>query len=63
MEIEEIREQSESELHAILDEKKEALQNLRFKRVTDVIEDSSQFKKLKKDIARVLTVLNEREEE
>ncbi len=63
MRAEELREKSERELHELLREKREALSNLRFKRVTDVIEDSSQFDKTKRDIARILTVLNEREGE
>lgn len=61
MDIEEIRDYPDNELELLLDEKKEALQNLRFKLVTDVIEDSSQFKKLRKDIARIRTVMNNRD--
>ncbi len=63
MRAEELREKPEDELHDLLKEQREALSNLRFKRVTDVIEDSSQFDKLKRDIARILTVLNDRDRE
>ncbi len=61
MRPEELRDRTEEELHNLLGEKREALSNLRFKRVTDVIEDPSKFEKTKRDIARILTVLNERE--
>jgi len=62
MRAEELRDKTERDLQDLLREKREALSNLRFKRVTDVIEDSSQFDKTKRDIARILTVLNERDD-
>ncbi len=63
MRPEELREEPTEELHELLREKREALSNLKFKRVTDVIEDPSQFTHLKKDIARILTIINERRKE
>lgn len=63
MRPEELREQSEQDLQELLSEKRETLSNLRFKRVTDVIEDPSKFEHTKRDIARILTILNERENE
>jgi large subunit ribosomal protein L29 len=62
MRPEELRDRTEEELQNLLSEKREALSNLRFKRVTDVIEDPSKFEKTKRDIARILTILNEREQ-
>lgn len=59
MRPEELRDKTEQELQQLLSEKREALSNLRFKRVTDVIEDPSKFEKTKRDIARILTILNE----
>lgn len=59
MRPEELRDKTEPELQQLLSEKREALSNLRFKRVTDVIEDPSKFEKTKRDIARILTILNE----
>jgi large subunit ribosomal protein L29 len=59
MRPEELRDKTEQDLQDLLSEKREALSNLRFKRVTDVIEDPSKFEKTKRDIARILTILNE----
>ncbi len=61
MRPEEIRDKTEQEQQELLREKREALSNLRFKRVTDVIEDPSKFEKTKRDIARILTIMNEDE--
>ena len=63
MSIKDLRELSVSELeNKILDLKKE-LMDARFSLATSQIEDTSVFKKIKKEIAQTNTVLNEKEEE
>lgn len=63
MKISEIRQYSTEELHNLLREKREYLFSLRAQAVTEKLEDPSQIKKTKRDIARILTVLNERNRE
>ncbi len=63
MKISEIREYSTEELHNILKDKREYLFSLRAQAVTEKLEDPSQIKKTKRDIAKILTVLNERNRE
>ena len=48
---------SESELLVQLEEMQEALQNLRFQKSMQQLEDLSQIKKIKKKIARINTVI------
>ena len=48
---------SESELLIQLEEMQEALQNLRFQKSMQQLEDLSQIKKMKKKIARIKTVV------
>ena len=48
---------SVSELLIQLDEMQEALQNLRFQKSMQQLEDLSQIKKVKKKIARINTVI------
>ena len=48
---------SESELLIKLEEMQEALQNLRFQKSMQQLEDLSQIKKMKKKIARIKTVI------
>jgi len=63
MSIKDLRELSVSELeNKILDLKKE-LMEARFSLATSQIEDTSIFKKIKKEIAQTNTVLKEKEEE
>lgn len=57
----ELRNLSDDELLVRLDESKEELFNLRFQRESGRLEDMSQFRRLKRDVARILTVLRERE--
>ncbi len=57
----ELRELPEEELRQHLTEQKEELFNLRFQLVTGQLDDSSRLKKVKREIARCLTVLRERE--
>jgi large subunit ribosomal protein L29 len=57
----EIRELPNEEINRELAEKRRALFNLRFQRETEQLERPAELRKIKKDIARLLTVLHERE--
>jgi large subunit ribosomal protein L29 len=55
------KDMAEDELHKKLDDLVKGLFNLRFRKVTDVVENPAQFKKDRRNIARIKTVLRERE--
>jgi large subunit ribosomal protein L29 len=57
----ELRELPDDELRQKLSESKEELFNLRFQIVTGQLDDPRRIKTVKREIARVLTVLRERE--
>jgi len=57
----EFRARSNEELQENLKELKESLFGLRFQQILGQLEDVTQLKKAKKDIARIQTVLKERE--
>ena len=57
----ELRDLSDDELEHRLAERRQELFNLRFQAVTGALEDSSRLKLTKREIARILTVVNERE--
>ena len=61
MNIKEIREKSSAELKSTLDEFKVELFDLRFRRATGSIDNPMRIRELRKSIARIMTVLNERE--
>ena len=63
MNIKEVREKSSDDLKKTLDEYKVELFDLRFQRATGSIENPMRIRELKKSIARILTVLKERESE
>jgi large subunit ribosomal protein L29 len=63
MNIKEVREKSSEDLQKTLDEMKVELFDLRFARATGSIENPMRIRELKKSIARILTVLHERESE
>ena len=60
MKIAEMRELPGEEINRELAEKKRALFNLRFQRETEQLERPAELRKLKRDVARLLTVLHER---
>ena len=60
MEINEIRELSVDELNAKLKELKTELFNLRFQLAINQLENTNRIPEVKRDIARVMTVLNEK---
>ena len=61
MELKKMRTMTEVELNAELDKMTKELFNLRFQHVTGQLENPVQMRELKKDIARVKTVLREKE--
>ncbi len=63
MSIKDLRELSVSELENKIFDLKKELMDARFSLATSQIEDTSIFKKIKKEIAQTNTVLKEKEEE
>ena len=63
MNVKEIRDKSNDELLKTLDESKKELFDLRFERATGSIENPMRIRELRKTIARILTILKEREME
>ena len=61
MELKKIREMSEMELNAELLKMKKDLFNLRFQHVTGQLENPVQLRELRRDIARVNTIIREKE--
>jgi large subunit ribosomal protein L29 len=57
----ELREADESELENRLADAKQELFNLRFQIVTGQLDNSARLKDVRRDIARILTVLREKE--
>jgi large subunit ribosomal protein L29 len=61
MKATELREQSDDELESKLAELVEERFRLRFRSATEAIENPMRFRALRRDIARIRTVLRERE--
>ena len=61
MKIKDVREMSSEELNNEVYSLKEQLFNLRRKKAVGALENLSEIKRVRKDIARVYTVLRERE--
>ncbi len=61
MKIKEVRELSTEELNNRIYSLKEELYNLKRKKAVGQLEDLMEVRRVRKDIARVLTVLKERE--
>lgn len=61
MELKKMREMSEVELNAELVKMKKDLFNLRFQHVTGQLENPIKMRETKKDIARVKTIIREKE--
>ena len=60
MKAKEFRERSDDELRKSLGDLEEQLFKLRFQKSTGQIENPVKIREVRKDIARVLTVINER---
>ena len=61
MNIKEIRDKSNTELLNEIESLKEELFNLRFQQATGQLENPARMKEVKKTIARIKTVITERE--
>ena len=61
MELKKMREMTEVELNAELDNMKKELFNLRFQHVTGQLKNPVKLRETKRDIARVKTVIREKE--
>ena len=61
MELKKMREMTEVELNTELGKMKKELFNLRFQHVTGQLENPVQMRELKRDIARVKTIIRETE--
>jgi len=60
MKAKQLREQSRDELQKSLGDLEEQLFKLRFQRSTGQLENPSKIRQVRKEMARVLTVINER---
>ena len=58
----ELRELSDERLAVRLDEAREALFNLRFQHAGGALERTSEIAQRKREVARILTIVHEREE-
>ena len=61
MELNKIREMTDVELRAELDKMKQELFNLRFQHVTGQLENPLKMREVKRNIARVKTIIREKE--
>lgn len=61
MSVSELRELQDDELRIRLEEEREELFALRFQLVTGQLDDTARVKQVKQEIARILTILRERE--
>ena len=61
MELNKIREMTDVELNAELDKMKQELFNLRFQHVTGQLENPVRMREVKRNIARVKTIIREKE--
>jgi large subunit ribosomal protein L29 len=61
MELKKMRNMTEVELNAELSKMKKELFNLRFQHATGQLENPVKMRELKKDIARVKTIIREKE--
>ena len=62
MKANELQELTEAELETKLAEVTEERFRLRFRSATEAIEDTSKFRSLRRDIARIKTILRQREQ-
>ena len=62
MEAAELRQKSAEELRDVLASLKKEQFNLRFQQASGQLENSSRFRVVRRDVARVMTVLNEKTE-
>ena len=63
MKVSEIRDLPSEEIRSQLGETRRGLFNLRFQRESEQLEKTAEIRKVRRDVARFLTVLRERETE
>ncbi|QIN83650.1 50S ribosomal protein L29 [Rubrobacter tropicus] len=63
MKVAEVRELDVTQLENRLAETRRELFNLRFQHATGQLENTGQIKEVRKNIARILTVLNQKQQE
>lgn len=61
MKIKELREKSKPELVKLLEEKREKTRKLRFDVATKQVKNTKELANEKKDIAKILTLINDRQ--
>ncbi len=61
MKVKELRDLSDDELRTRLNQAHEELFNLRFQKATRQLSNTARYGEVRKDIARILTILSERE--
>jgi len=59
MKPQELRQKSKKELQKLLSEKREKLRSLRFDLVSGKVKNVREIREVKKDIARILTILHQ----
>ncbi len=60
MKINQLRQKSKSELQKMLAELREKLREMKFNLASGKVKKISEIRELRKDIARILTILNEK---
>jgi large subunit ribosomal protein L29 len=63
MKVAEVREMDVTQLEQRLADTRRELFNLRFQHATGQLENTGQIKEVRKNIARILTVLNQKQQE
>ena len=63
MKVAEVRELDVAQLEQLLADTRRELFNLRFQHATGQLENTGQIKEVRKNIARILTVLNQKQQE
>jgi large subunit ribosomal protein L29 len=61
MQAKELREMTDAELNSVMHDLKEELFTLRFEKARGKVNNPSRFRQLRREIARVKTVFNEKE--
>ena len=61
MSSQELKEKTRKELNQILADKRENLRKLRFNLASGKVKDVREIRKVRKDIARILTLLNKKD--
>ncbi len=60
MKIKELRQKSKDDLNKILQDNREKVRQIRFDMSSGKVKNVREINKIKKDIARILTILNEK---